>query len=107
MNSLTPDTLQLVMALGAFFLGTLTFITGVLILVTNTLRKDLRELSQQSARLAGKGLAEELSGLVGNASTLIAAVNDLVRTAAGIGIFLTELGLALMSIAAWLVFQMP
>jgi hypothetical protein len=95
------------MALGAFLLGMLTLITGVLILVTNTLRKDLREISGDTVRLAQKGLAEELSGLVGNASTLIAAVNDMVRTATGIGIFLTVLGLALMAVAAWLVFRIP
>jgi hypothetical protein len=71
------------------------------------MRRDVREITGQTSRLAQKGLAEELSGLVGNASTLLAAVNDMVRTAAGIGIFLSLLGLALMALAAWLVFQIP
>jgi hypothetical protein len=107
MTSLTSHTLQLTMTMGAFLLGILTFATGVIILVINTTRKDLRAITGQTVRLAQKGLAEELSGLVGNASALIGAVNDMVRTAAGIGIFLTLLGLALMSLAAWLVFKIP
>jgi hypothetical protein len=107
MTNLTPLSLQIAMSLGAFLLGMLTFASGVFILVANTLRKDLRVITKQTSQLAAKGLAEELSGLVGNASTLIGAVNDMVRTAAGIGIFLAVLGLALMSVATWLVFQIP
>ena len=103
----SPHTLQLAMTTGAFLLGMLTFVTGVFILAMNTMRQDIREITGQTSRLAQKGLAEELSGLVGNASTLLAALNDMVRTAAGIGIFLSLLGLALMALAAWLIFQIP
>jgi hypothetical protein len=105
MTPLSPQILQVAMTAGAFLLGMFTFGTGVLILAANTMRRDLKEITAQTTRLAQKGLAEEISGLVGNASTLIGAVNDMVRTAAGIGIFLSLLGLALMALAAWLVFQ--
>ncbi len=105
MNTLTPRDLQVAITVGAFLLGMLTFTTGVLVLISGTLRRDLREVTSQTARLAQKGLAEELSGLVGNASTLINTVNEMARTAAGIGVFLTLLGLILMCVAAWLAFQ--
>ncbi len=105
MTTFTPHTLQIAMTAGAFLLGMVTFSTGVFILVFNIMRRDVKEITGQTARLAQKGLAEEISGLVGNASTLISAVNDMVRTAAGIGIFLSILGLALMALSAWLAFQ--
>jgi hypothetical protein len=105
MTTLNPHTLQIAMTGGAFVLGMVTFGTGVFILVFNIMRRDVKEITGQTARLAQKGLAEEISGLVGNASTLIGAVNDMVRTAAGIGIFLSILGLALMALSAWLAFQ--
>ena len=105
MDTLSPRDLQLAMTVGGFLLGMLTFSTGVFILVSGIMRRDLREITRETAQLAQKGLTEELSGLVGNASTLIHTVNEMARTAAGIGVFLTLLGLALMSISAWLAFQ--
>lgn len=105
MDTLSPRDLQLAMTVGAFLLGMLTFSTGVFILVSGILRRDLREITRETAQLVQKGLTEELSGLVGNASTLINTVNEMARTAAGIGVFLTLLGLVLMIVSAWLAFQ--
>ncbi len=107
MDLLTPFELQLAITVGVFLLGVLTFLTGGLILVTNVLRRDLYDLARQTARVAQKGLAEDLSGLVGNASTLMSTINEMARTTAGIGIFLTLLGLALITVAGWLAFQIP
>jgi len=55
--------------------------------------------------LAQKGIAEDVAGLVGNASSLLSATNELVRTSAGIGVFLAVLGVVLMAAATWLVLQ--
>jgi hypothetical protein len=62
-------------------------------------------LAAQTAQLAKKGIAEDVAGLVGNASTLLSATNELVRTSAGIGVFLAVLGFLLMGVATWLVLQ--
>jgi len=105
MNTFTPRDLQLIITVGTFLLGMLTFVVGVLVLVSGTMRHDLREITSQTARLAQKGLTEEISGLVGNASTLINTINEMSHTTVGIGIFLTLLGLALMGLAGWLAFQ--
>jgi hypothetical protein len=88
-----------------FLLGLLTFIAGVLILVFRTSSSEVKALATQTARLAQKGLAEEVAGLVGNATTLVDAMDQLVRTTRGIGIFLTVLGLLMMGIACWLAIQ--
>jgi hypothetical protein len=92
----------LVMALALFCLGMLTTITGIIILASRVTNKDLRTIASQTTRLAQKGMAEEVAGLVGNASALLETMNQMVRTTAGVGAFLTLFGLALMTIACWL-----
>ncbi|MFO7623187.1 MAG: hypothetical protein R6V73_02465 [Anaerolineales bacterium] len=107
MFSLNSPEVQLSMGIGLFVIGVFTFWIGVIILVSRTTGRDVRTIASQTTRLAQKGLAEEIAGLVGNASTLLNALNDLVRTAAGIGIFLTIIGLLLMGTSIWLVLQIP
>jgi hypothetical protein len=105
METSTLRTVQLLMATGMFCLGFATFVTGVAILVARTWGRDLRTLTAQTTRLAHKGLAEEVSGLVGNASALLSTINDMVHTTTGIGVFLTTTGLIMMGITYWLVVQ--
>jgi hypothetical protein len=66
---------------------------------------EVRQIAEQTARLAQKGIAEEIAGLVGNASTLVESLNQLVRTAAGVGVLLMIIGLMLMAAAYGLVLQ--
>ena len=107
MFSLHAPEIQLSMGIGLFVIGVFTFWIGVIILVSRTTGRDVRTIASQTTRLAQKGLAEEIAGLVGNASTLFNALNDLVRTPAGIGIFLTAIGLLLMGTSIWLVLRIP
>jgi len=88
-----------------FFIGLASTITGIVILTTRATGRDLHTLATQTARLAQKGLAEEVAGLVGNATTLLDAMNQLIRTAAGVGVFLTIFGVVVMVAAAWLALQ--
>jgi hypothetical protein len=55
--------------------------------------KDLRAITKEASKLAKKGLIDDLSGLVGNASALLTAASDMVKTTAGVGIFLIILGI--------------
>jgi hypothetical protein len=95
----------IVMVIILFFLGMASAITGIVILAARAASRDVHTLAAQTTRLAQKGLAEEVAGLVGNASSLLEALNQLIRTAAGVGIFLTVFGLLLMVAAAWLALQ--
>lgn len=97
--------LKLLMVIGLFILGAITLLIGVLLLVTRSASKEVRTLATQTARLAKKGIAEDVAGLVGNASNLLSVTNDLVRTSAGIGVFLAILGFMLMAVATWLVLK--
>ena len=102
---LSPYNLLLIMTIILFLLGIATFITGVLILAIRATGRDVKTLTAQTARLAQKGLAEDVAGLVGNASALLDAMNQLIRTTAGIGILLTLVGLILMGTGCWLAIQ--
>jgi hypothetical protein len=75
-----------------FILGTISMCFGLFTLITKVIWGDLKTIAQQTAQLAQKGITEEVAGLVGNASNLIAALNKLVATAAGIGVFLFLFG---------------
>jgi hypothetical protein len=106
---MSPDLtfeLLIVMVIILFFLGMTSSVTGIIILTTRATGRDLHTLATQTTRLAQKGLAEEVAGLVGNATSLLDAMNQLIRTAAGVGVFLTIFGLLVMVASAWLALQL-
>lgn len=105
MSTFTPYNLLLIMATLLFLLGMGSFVSGILTLALRAGGKDVQTLANQTAHLAQKGMAEDVAGLVGNASALLNAMNQLTRTTAGIGIFLTLLGMLLMGVACWLAIQ--
>ncbi|MGH2582026.1 MAG: hypothetical protein ACRDFQ_03925 [Anaerolineales bacterium] len=98
------DTL-LLMAAAMFFLGMCTLTMGMFVLVTRTMNRELKGISTQAAKMVQKGVAEDIAGLVGNASALLDGVSQLVKTAAGVGIFLSALGLGMMAAGYWIVMQ--
>ena len=99
------DKLQLIFLSGLYILGGITFIIGVGILLYDILGKSLNNIVTETNRLAQKGLTEELSGLVGNASTLLNTINEMVRTRNGIAISLIIVGLLMMILPYYLSLQ--
>lgn len=88
-----------------FLVGMATFAAGIYIMAFRAAGSDVKALVAQTARLVQKGLAEEIAGLVGNATDLVDAMNQLVRTTRGVGIFLTIVGMFMMGLACWLAIQ--
>ncbi len=106
MNTLLRPDIYLLMIIVFFFLGITTFIMGIFVLVGRAIvSKDIRTLTKQTAYIAQKGIKGNISGLVGNASVLIEALIQMVKTTAGIGIFLSITGLGLMAASYWLLTQ--
>jgi len=103
MNIISQQEMIFIMTAGLFVLGLITFVTGMIILITRSFGKDIRILTQQTAKLTQKGFTEDIAGLVGNASALLSATSELVKTAAGVGVFLTVIGLILMATAVGIV----
>lgn len=103
MISLGVDELMIIMAVSMMVLGVISLIAGIVVLVYRASGKDVRTLADQTVRLAQKGLAEEVSGLVGNASALLEALNQLVKTTTGVGVFLIIVGFILFAGAYFLI----
>lgn len=105
MFSMTVNDFLLSMATALLICGIVMLGIGVYILIAKLMGKELRTIADQTAKLAQKGITEEISGLVGNARTLIEALNNMVKTTAGIGILLLLLGIILLAAAYGLVLQ--
>jgi hypothetical protein len=86
-------------------LGAVSLATGIFILFHKVMGDELKVIAAQTTRLAQKGITEEISGLVGNASALLDALNQLVRTTTGVGVFLSLIGFILMVAAYYLGMQ--
>jgi len=93
MNNLNLPDILLAMTLSLFLMGAVTFISGIIVLLTRSMGRDVREITAHTRQLAQKGIAQEISGLVGNASALLTATALMVRTTAGLGVLLLFLGL--------------
>lgn len=103
--NLSQNELWLAMATCLLALGAILILIGVIVLISRVLSGDVHKIAVQTTELAEKGVAEEVAGLVGNASTLIESLNQLVKTAAGIGVFLIILGSLMIASAYWLTLQ--
>ena len=105
MFSMTVNDFLLTMAIALLVCGIGILGIGVFTLIGKLMGKELHTIAEQTAKLAQKGITEDVAGLVGNARTLIEALNQMVKTTAGVGIFLVLLGFALLGAAYALVLQ--
>jgi hypothetical protein len=105
MFSLTIPDFILTMATGLFLMGLISLSSGIYLLFSKAGGRDIKTIARQTTKLAQKGMAEDVAGLVGNASSLVDALNGLVRTATGIGIFLIVVGFGLFASAFYLASQ--
>jgi hypothetical protein len=87
-------------------MSVISLVAGILTLVFRVSGKDIHTLASQTLRLAQKGVTDEVAGLVGNASSLLEAVNQLVRTSTGVGVFLILVSFLLIAGSYFLVNQL-
>jgi hypothetical protein len=99
----TAHDFVFIVAASMTMLGVICIGAGIILLVTRASGKAVQNLATQATRLAQKGLAEEISGLVGNASNLVESLNQLIRTTAGIGTFLIICGFVMLIVSFFMV----
>lgn len=87
-------------------LGILCLVLSIIILVKQTMGRNIQTIADQTTKLAEKGITDNVAGLVGNASSLISSLNDLARSNTGVGIFLVFLAIALLAGAYFLANQL-
>jgi hypothetical protein len=85
-----------IMALVLFMIGLVTLSIGIFTLAKQAIGKYVQIIAEQTTKLAQKGITDDVAGLVGNASSLLAALDQLVRSNAGIGIILTLISFVLL-----------
>jgi len=76
--------------------GILCLALGIIIMVRQAINKNIQTIANQTTKLAEKGITDGVSGLVGNASLLIDALNNMAKSNTGIGIFLVFLSITLL-----------
>jgi hypothetical protein len=100
----TFHELLFLMAVVIFAAGFITFWVGVIVLVRRSANRELNAIASQTAQIAQKGITDGITGLIGNTSSLITALNQLVHAQNGVGSFLVVVGLILIIAAASLAF---
>lgn len=103
MFAMSSTDFIMTMAIVLLVIGVVVLGIGVYTLIKKVLSKELNTIADQTVKIAQKGITDEISGLVGNARALIEVLNEMVKTATGIGIFLVILGALLMAGAYLLV----
>ena len=106
MFPLTPQTTLLFLAALVAVLGCVSLALGLYMLVARGYASEMKIIAAQSARLGQKGLSEEVAALVANSSRLLDSINSLVRTSAGIGVFLVVVGVILLAGSYFILNQM-
>ena len=103
---LTIDEAFMWMATIAFGIGVIVLIIGIIILAVQASGRNVKTVTDSVSKLAQRGIAEDVAGLVGNASSLMSSMNDMVRSSAGIGITLIITGAALVAAAYFIFMQL-
>jgi len=75
-----------------FILGTLMVLFGLVILAKRAFGDEVKALAASTSKLAQKGITDDIAGLVGNASALMNALQEMIKTARGVGVFLILTG---------------
>ena len=105
MIPLSMNDMQIFVAAAVFLLGCMCIVLGTLVLVSRGYSREVRSIAAHTAKLGQKGVASEIAGLVQSASELVISINQLVRTANGIGVFLITLGISMLGAAYWIILQ--
>jgi hypothetical protein len=103
MFALTANDFVLTLAGVVLVLGVITFTIGLFTLAFKISNNEFSEISAHSAKIMGKGLTEDVSGMMENASTLLTSINQMTKTKAGVGMFLIIVAFILFFTSYYLV----
>jgi hypothetical protein len=105
MFEMTVDNFVFTLAGVVLFLGVLSFIIGLFTLGFKITSSEYAKISSQSAKLINKGLTDDVSDLMGNASSLLESLTQMSKTRAGVGMFLIITAFILFCVTYYLVSQ--
>jgi hypothetical protein len=82
--------------------GLLSLLAGILILIGRSFTREMRTLADTSTELSKRAINHDMTSLAESVTEILSQVNQLMKTAAGVGAFLIIVGVALMAGAYWL-----
>jgi len=107
MFSLNINNLIFILSMVVLGMGVISFLIGIFTLAFKVNNEDFNEISAETAKLIDKGISEDISSMVGNASSLLQSINEMAKTKAGVGIFLMIVAFALLGCAYFLITKIP
>jgi hypothetical protein len=103
MINLNANDFTLTLALILAVMGVITFFVGIIILAFKVKSDEFTSITEQSAKLMEKGIVEDVSEMMGNTTSLLETINQMVKTKAGIGVFLVLITFVLFGVAYYLI----
>jgi hypothetical protein len=107
MFGLSVNDFVLTLSIVVLVMGIITFIVAIFILAFKVMSDDFNQISSQTAKLVSKGLTDDISGVIGNASSLLQSITEMARTKAGVGMFLLTVAFVLLACAYFLITRIP
>jgi len=96
--------IQIIMSVSLFVMGVLSSLSGLWIILAKEYHQTMKELSTQSVRISGRAVTQDsVAPLIDSASRMVEAINALIRTAAGVGAFLTVVGVVICVVSFWMI----
>ena len=97
------ENLQAIMAGSVFLLGLSSLVAGLWMILSRQYQKVLKSISAQSAKVSSKAVTDAgLAPLIQAMSGLVQAIDKLVRTSVGVGVFLCLAGVVLCLASFWM-----
>ncbi|MDK2981857.1 MAG: hypothetical protein PWQ55_2204 [Chloroflexota bacterium] len=103
MFALSANDFVLTLAGIVLALGVIAFIVGLFTLAFRVSSGDFNEITASSAKLAEKGLTDDVSDLVNGISEVLKSITEMTKTKVGVGIFLIFVSFVLFVVAYYLV----
>lgn len=95
--------LQIAMSGCLFLLGLCSCIAGLWTILSRQYQRVLKSISAQSAKVSSKAVTDAgLAPLIDALSGLVKAIDQLIRTSVGVGVFLCLAGVMLCLVAFWM-----
>lgn len=95
--------LQIIISVTLFILGFCSCIAGLWAMLSRRYRQMLQQVAAQTTMASSKALTNiALAPLVDSLTGLVNAINELIRTSIGVGVFLWLVGAALCILAFWM-----
>jgi uncharacterized membrane protein len=96
--------IQIVMAVSLFVIGVLSSLSGLWIILAKEYHEAMKQMASQSVRISGRAVTQDtVAPLIDSASRMVEAINQLIRTAAGVGAFLTVVGVVICTVSFWMI----